>query len=369
MRRILFLVSSMQGGGAERVAALLCNHWVTVGHHVMLMPTFSGRGECLYPLDSRVRLEYLADRVGTDRQSAWHKLRRLGALRQIIQSERPDVVVSFLPHVNIAALLASFGLGVPVVVSERSYPPMRSVGIGIEQLRRWLYPRASAVVMQTERGREWLMATAPLALGKVIPNPVVHPLPVGNLLVAPDKVVAKDRKILLAVGRLAELKRFDWVIHGFKKLAAYHPDWDLVILGEGSERGKLESLIHEMGLRSRVHLPGRVENLGEWYERAELYVLSSRFEGFPNSLVEAMAHGLPAISVDCDTGPRDIIRNDVDGLLVATDDGGHELMQALDMLLTDPDRRNRFAAEAKGVRKRFSIDKIATEWDLMMERI
>ena len=366
MKHILFLVSSMQGGGAERVAALLCNHWVEQGHQVTLMPTFSGRGECLYPLDKRVRLDYLADRVGTTRQSAWNKLRRLWIMRRIIHKEKPDVVVSFLSHVNVAAILAGLGSGVPVVVSERTYPPMMPLGSGLEQLRHWSYPYAAMVVMQTELGQSWLASAVPRARGRVIPNPVVYPLPCGEPRLAPNILVPDGRALLLAVGRLGEEKHFDLVIEAFAQLASDHPQWDLVILGEGQERTALEAQRDRLGLGARIHLPGRVCNLADWYQRASLYVMSSRFEGFPNTLLEAMAHGLPAVSVDCDTGPRDIIRHDVNGRLVPPHEGAEGLACALEELIANPQARQRMAEAAVDVRQRFSMARIAAQWDQLL---
>ena len=132
----------------------------------------------------------------------------------------------------------------------------------------------------------------------------------------PDSVCRPGRKVLLAVGRLEVEKGFDWLIDAFSALATKYPEWDLVILGEGSLRATLEKQVQTSGLARRVFLPGRVGNVGDWYERANLYVMSSRFEGFGNTLGEAMAYGLPAVSFDCETGPRNIIRHETDGLLV-----------------------------------------------------
>lgn len=359
---ILFLVSSMHAGGAERVAALLCNHWVAQGHQVTLIPTFSGRGECFYPLDDRVRLNYLADRVGATRQSTWNKIRRLWVLRKIIREEKPDVVVSFMLQVNIAAIMAGVMTGVPVIVSERTYPPMQPVTVGLKYLRHWCYSRASAVVMQTTQGKKWLESAIPRAQGRVIPNPVVYPLPGGEPRVMPDEVVPAGQKVLLAVGRLGEEKRFSQVIDAFSELADKYLQWDLVILGEGKEREALELKRGKYNLDARVHLPGRVGNLSDWYQRASLYVMSSLFEGFPNVLLEAMAYGLPVVSVDCDTGPRDIIQHDVDGWLVPSADNVAGLTRAIEALMADSAQRARMAAEAIKVRERFSMESVAASW-------
>jgi len=367
MKRILFFVSFMQGGGAERVAALLCNRWVTLGHEVTLVPTFSGRGTCLYPLESRVRLLYLADRVGTTRKTPLSMLHRLWAMRQMVDEARADAVLSFLPHVNIAMLFATRGFGVPVVVSERTYPPARALGLVWPLLRRITYPWATRVVVQTVGGRDWLAREIPRARGVVVPNPCVFPLPAGEPRMLPGSIIPHNRRLLLAVGRLGEEKQFDVLIDAFSVLAPRLPEWDLAILGEGAERLALEAQISAAGLMGRVHLPGRVGNVGEWYHRADLYAMSSRFEGFPNTLLEALAHGLPAVSLDCPTGPAEMIQDGVNGYLVPPDAGAEGLAVQLASLMVDTAKREAFAARAVEVRERFSFDKVGVEWDVALE--
>lgn len=365
--KILFLVNSMQGGGAERVAALLCNHWAAQGHRVSLMPTFSGRGECLYPLDERVRLDYLADRVGTTRKSVSSLVRRFLTLRRVIREEGPDVVVSFLTNVNVAALLASAGVSVRVVVSERIYPPLVPLAQHWQWLRRLTYPWAHCVVMQTEQGREWLRDCCPRATASVIPNPVVYPLPASEPRVLPERWLEGNRQRVLAVGRLHSQKGFDDLIRAFARLANGFSEWDLAIVGEGSERERLETIVAEKGLEGRVHLPGRVGNVADWYECANLYVMSSHFEGFPNTLVEAMAHGLPTVSVDCPTGPRDIIRDGVDGLLVPPAEGEEGLARAMARLMADEPSRERMTKQAVTARERFAMARIGALWEEVLE--
>ncbi len=352
----------MHGGGAERVAALLCNYWVEQGNDVTLMPTFSGRGECFYPLDRRIRLIYLADRVGNRRYEC-NKTRRFMALRKSIRELRPDVVVSFLAQVNVAALLASWGLRIPVVISERTYPPAMPLGIGLELLRKIAYPWAATVVVQTQRGLQWLEECCPNTQGRVIPNPVVYPLPCSEPVVDPVSEVSGNRRVALAVGRLGEEKGFDHLLVAFGVLASQNSEWDLVILGDGSERQNLERQRDSLGLMGRVHLPGQVGNPGDWYVRADLYVMSSRFEGFPNTLLEAMAHGLPAVSFDCETGPADIIRHGIDGYLVPPSEGANGLARAMETLMRDGAMRQRMGKEALAVRDRFSAQRIMAEWD------
>lgn len=357
----------MHTGGAERVAAHLANAWAARGDRVTLVATFSGRGDCHYQLDPNVRLIFLADLVqGKGLTGFWNRLR---ALRNLVRSDAPDTVVSFLTNVNILALLATVGLDVPVVVSERTYPGGFNPGRALSVMRRFTYPRASRVVMLASKGIEWLSQHIPRARGAVIFNPVIYPLAKGQPFVDTANAIFPNRKIMLGVGRFDDDKQFDKLILAFGRLAQAHPDWDVVIVGDGPKRAALEELIERLGLGSRVFLPGRVGNVGDWYGKSDIYVMSSRVEGFPNTLAEAMAHGCAAISFDCDTGPRDIIADGVNGLLVQPVGDVEKLASAMDRLMKDEQLRGRMQKEACKVRDRFSTASILKEWDAMFLEI
>jgi glycosyltransferase involved in cell wall biosynthesis len=349
----------MTEGGAERVAALLSNFWVAQGHEVTLMPTFSGRGECFYPLDSRVRLDYLADRVQTVRKTPRSSVRRFIALRRAIKETRPDVVVSFLTHVNVVALLATIGLRVPVIVSERVYPSLQPIGGGWLFLCRLLYRRATLVVAQTDGIAEWIKRNCRAERVTVIPNPVVLPIEGRGVRLDPSRFLS-HRRTVLSVGRLVEQKGYRRLMRAFADIANEFPDWDLVILGDGPERERLEACREELNVVRRVHLPGRAANVGDWYSCASLFVLSSFYEGFPNTLLEAMAYGVAVISIDCPTGPAEIIRDGVDGLLVSEDPGA--LPEAMRLVMRDDRMRERMAASAREATARFSLDRIGASW-------
>lgn len=355
--RILFLVSSMQGGGAERVAAFLCNAWAEAGHQVTLMPTFSGKGNVVYDLEPRVHLDFLSDHVAGHRG----RLRRILALRAIYRSLKPDVVVSFLTDVNIAALLAGFGTRVPVVVSERSYPPLlqpkpRAL---IRLLRRWLYPRAAAVIAQNRETARWLEAACPGSTVKVLPNPI-------TLTPAPLRPT-KDRRMILSVGRVVASKRNRLLIDVFARIAPQFPDWDLVIVGDGPDCAPLMAHVATLGLGGRVLFPGRASDVSQWYARAGLYVLASEYEGMPNTLIEAMAHGLASVVFDILTGPRDVTDDGTLAVLLPDDHHDARLETALRDLLSDENLREELGHKALAIRDVLSAKRILADWCAVLE--
>jgi glycosyltransferase involved in cell wall biosynthesis len=367
--KVLIFVGSMHSGGAERVTAHLANAWAERRWEVTLV-TLAPKTLDFYPLHPEIRRRAL-DLAG-ESATLFHALaanmQRVQALRRVLHELKPDAVLGMMTTAAVLAILAARGLGCRVIVSERTHPPMISLGWLWDTLRRFTYPWAFRVVMLTTEGLRWLESHIPNAKGVVIPNPVPFPLLVSEPALAPERFIAPERKLLLAVGRMDEGKQFDRLLDSFAALASRHLSWDLVILGEGPMRPRLEQQVAAFGLQRRVMLPGRAGNIGDWYSRADLYVMSSRFEGFPNTLAEAMAHGCAAVSYDCDTGPRDIIRHEQGGLLVTPVGDVAALTSALDRLMGDDAERKRMAALAIEVRERYSLQRILTLWDMEFEK-
>jgi Glycosyltransferase len=161
---------------------------------------------------------------------------------------------------------------------------------------------------------------------------------------------------------MAEQKGFDILIDSFGRIASDFPAWDLVILGDGDDRDALTAQVAAAGLEKRVLLPGQVGNMPDWYERADLYVLSSRFEGFSMTIVEAMASGCAVVSFDCDAGPGDIITHGHDGLLVREVGDPQALAEALSTLMKDDETRALMASRARAVVERFSVARVFSLW-------
>lgn len=360
---LLFLIHSLSMGGAERVTVNLANHWAAKGWNISIA-TLTGHEEDFYPLHpsvERIRLGLAGESRGMFSALASNAA-RIGAVRRLLLDLRPDIAVGMMTTANVLLALAGSGMGIPVVGSERNHPPALPVGQPWEVLRRWTYGRLDALVALTKPSAAWLQQHTRARRIAVIPNAVPWPLPAGAPVRLPAELVPADRRVLLAVGRLNREKGFDLLLRAFDLIAARFPAWDLVIVGDGPERPMLEQMVRDLGLAQRVVWVGRAGNVGDWYHRADLYVMSSRFEGFPNTLVEAMAHGVPAVSFDCETGPSDIIRHEVDGLLVPAQDRAG-LNEALSRLMGDATLRTRFAARAVEVRERFSLSRVAALWE------
>ena len=362
--QIVIFINSLSSGGAERVTANLANEWVMRGWDVTVL-SLAHESLDFYKLHSKVQriALNLANDSGNPVAAIYANVERVLAIRRTLKRIKPDIVFGVMSRSSVLAILASMRLGIPVIGTEHIYPPMNPENLFWDRMRKWTYPYAARVVMLTSEGLSWLDEKIPHARGAVIPNPVSFPLVASEPYLIPEKWVAPERRLLLAVGRLDEQKGFDYLLKAFSGLVAIYQDWDLVILGEGPLRESLESQIQTYGLEKRVYLPGRAGNVGDWYQRADLFVMSSRYEGFPMTLVEAMAYGCAVVSYDCDTGPRDIIREGVDGLLVGPVGDVSALASVLDQLMRDDGARERMGQMAIEIKTRYSLESILTMWN------
>jgi glycosyltransferase involved in cell wall biosynthesis len=370
--KLCLVIDSLRMGGAERVVVTLADHWASLGWQVSVATVRD-------PETDHFRMSAEVNRVdlGGRRRSAgrfsavekafplWGRLGAVIRLRRYVQSTNPSIVMSHLTKMNVATWVALMGTRATIVGTEHSYPPTIGLGTAWRGLRRLVIPKLSHVSVLTDDTAEWLRREIGVHRIGVIPNPLRFPIPTGEPVVPPFD---GSGSLLLAVGRLLPVKGFDLLIDAFAVLAQQHPDWKLVILGEGPERSALEEQVRAHGLAERVEMPGMVGNVGDWYATADLLVMTSRAEGLPMVLIEALASGCPAVAVDCMTGPRDILRHEVDGLLVPENDQ-ESLIQGLDRLMSDRTLRELYAQRAVEVRTRFSTAQIAGQYEQLFQKL
>ena len=351
--RIALVLSSLACGGAERVATLLAGELAQRGH-AMTLVTLDPRTPDFHAVPPHVE-RVAVDGPGSSRtivHALANNVRGVAELARTLGRLRPDVVLSFGDTTNVKTLLATRIGGIPTVVSERVDPRTVDIGRAWSRLRRIAYPRAASVVVQTEGVRAWAEQLNPRVA--VIGNPVAAS-------VEPDRARAHE---IVAVGRLVPQKGFDVLVRAFATLAT---PWRLTILGEGPARRELESLIDRLGVRDRVALPGEVHDVRARLRSAAVFVLASRFEGFPNALLEAMAEGTAIVATDCRSGPAEILRDCPSAALVPVDDAP-ALADALARMLADATLRDRCGTEARAVASRFSPATIASTWEDVLAR-
>jgi glycosyltransferase involved in cell wall biosynthesis len=358
---VAVVIHSLSGGGAERTAARLASHWAGQGLDVTLI-TLDTADKDIYAVHERVR------RVGLGLMSVsasrWQAVRnnvsRVMLLRRAIRDSRAGSVVSLTEKMNVTTLLACARTPLNVVICERTDPRHHHIGRFWSWLRRRTYPRCRGLVVQTEGVRTWARAMVRNRPVYVIPN-AAWAEPAQQL--APRSPGEPHR--IIGLGRLADHKGFDLLAESFARVAPRHPDWNLEIHGEGDQRQLLEQFRAKHGLEERLALPGWNHNPQEALARGSLFVLPSRYEGFPNALLEAMAVGLPCISFDCESGPREILRHEVDGLLVPAQDVD-AMARAMERLMSDPQLRAQFGKRSAEVLARFSPDRFFLQWDAVL---
>jgi len=348
------VTGSLEAGGAERVLADMANFWNSKGWQI-IFATWAGRtSPDFYELDPGIRRIWLD--VGASSTSVLAKIgayfRRIRKLRTMLAAVRPDAVLSFVDTSNVMTLLACMGLRLRVVVSERiNGAAISSIPWVWRMSRVATYWRANAVIAQTPDAARWI---AKLCGVKAIPIP--------NPLRALPSTNGPREPVILAVGRLTRQKGFDLLIRAFSLIQPEFSDWRLVIIGSGPECTELLQLSEQLKVRVGVEFRSPVRDIESWMSRAGLVVQPSRFEGFPNVVLEAMGMGAAVISADCRSGPAEIIKDGINGRLVPVEDV-ETLARVMAELLRRPEERARLGSEARKVRQVFRQDLVMKKWE------
>jgi len=357
--KILVVLPNLQRGGAERVVSLLTQEWAK--RHDVLTVVFDG-SDPVYAHGGRL-VDLMLPPAGTTIARAARWLTRAELLRRVIRRERPDRIFSFLEIANFPTILASVASRTlsRLAVSVRNNP--RQFPVGQRLLMPVLYRLPRNVVAVSAGVAERLEAGFALPHEKIsaVPNPIdLALIEAGRREPTGNPSVAAERRFVLGVGRLVHQKGFDLLIEAYARVSP-HFDVDLVILGEGPERSALEDLVGTLGLTHRVFLPGASANPFALMARAQVFVLSSRWEGWPNALVEAMATATAVAAFDCPFGPSEIIEDRVSGAVVAPQDK-EALAGVLKELLADSNLRARFGERAEAAVRKYSVAGVAEQW-------
>ncbi|MFH1345701.1 MAG: glycosyltransferase family 4 protein [Pseudomonadota bacterium] len=355
------VVSSLSSGGAERVAVDLCRSLAESGRDVSLL-TLSGDDPDVYDLPASVcRRRIEIRRIARSAfQSIRFTLDQLRQMRRALLALKPDVVLSFIEQSNIRTIASLAGSGTPVVVSERIHPEYHVLPRSWSLLRRMLYRFASAVVVQNEDIAGWFRNSVATRRLLIIPNAVRGREFTGDGRSQPGE------PIILGIGRLARQKGFDLLLRAFARTGLADDGWRIVILGKGEDRKELSQLSDDLGVSGSVEMPGYVTDVAGWIARSRIFALSSRYEGFPNALIEAMQLGTACVAFDCPSGPRDLIEHGVNGLLVPAEEVD-TLAGALRQLALDQPLRQRLAREATRVSETFAEDRVYRLWTEVLD--
>ncbi len=342
---ICFITAAMAGGGTERVIAVLANYFTKHGKKATILMTAGGKVE--YALDPAVEIKQVGCETGGRLAG---RIQRLCKLRSYFKKHKDAVFLSFGTETNMFAVLAGLGLGRKIIISERNDPNKCT----FPKRRDFLYQFASGHVFQTEDAMQCFSEKI-RKKSVVIPNPVSHHIP--------ERFTGERRKEIVAVGRLEEQKNHRLLLEAYTDFHKQVSEYTLKIYGKGHLKQELEEYAAKLGVAESVCFADFAPDVMERIKDSAMYVLSSDYEGISNSLLEALAMGLPVISTDCPIGgSRMAIKDHVNGILVAVGDRS-ALTAAMKELAANEELAKRLSVKAALIKEDYAVDKIAKMWE------
>lgn len=359
MKKIVFVLEHLYGGGAERVTNVLANELCTKSDYEVHILTYTKDGTKEYCSNPRVIRHNLNETIVGGKRLL-RIAEKIHFLRATIREIHPDCVLSLAkPETSILLSFAMLGLKIPLILSERNDPArFRNSGL-ISLLRNFCYRRCNGVVFQTN-GAKSFFSKYIQKKSVVICNPLTSGLP--------DRYDGVRDKRIVNFCRLSPQKNLDLLIDAFYEVLKEFPDYTLWIYGEGPERERLTQKIKSMGMEKQVHLPGYSTNIHNEIRKAAAFVSSSDYEGISNSMLEAVAIGVPAICTDCPPGgARETIQNGVNGILVPIGDKV-ALSEAIISVLSSRDFSKTLSCNGSLLREKINVKCIAGQWLEFIEK-
>lgn len=353
--KIAFLILNLNSGGAERATSSLANYFALCGHDVSII-TIDGTPS-FYPLDKKVNTFYL-DLKRLPKGSGFSRLRaeaqRALSLRKCVQKLKPDVLIGMSNIMTAYTVFCTIFSRIKSVGTERNNPYIYMATPTMTILRKLSCILCNGFIHQTKRAQEFFPSIT-YNKSSVIPNAVFNPL------VSQVAPCIKGDKTIMAMGRLVRDKGFDILINAFSMIEKEMPDYKLIIFGNGELRDELLETAERLNIRGRVLLPGVRDDALFEVAKSSLFVLSSRNEGMPNVLMEAMACGVPCVATRCPMGPEELIIDGENGLLVPVEDE-KALAEAMLRVLNNKAFANKLSEQSKRIKETHSIENIGNKW-------
>ncbi len=350
-KRIVIFIGALESGGAERVVSTLSGELAERGYSVEVLTYYDRKR--FYPLNDKVKYTAVERETGTT-----SPMKNLFFIRKYFK-KNADCILSFLAPFNMLAVASLMFCRLPLIVCDRNDPRKVPSNELLRKVRNFLYRFATGVVLQTSNNKAYFSKKVQKR-STVIFNTVM----VGDMAGAALKAEKSPR--IVSVGRLMAQKNQLMMLSAFAKIHADFPEYTLTVYGEGPMREQLEAKIAELGIADCVNLPGAQSNVYEYYADAELFVLSSDYEGMPNALAEAMCVGLPAVSTAV-SGTEDLIRDGESGVVCPVGDEA-AFEAAMRKMLSDDGLRKACAAEAVKVNDLLEREKIIGQWVGFIEK-
>lgn len=359
-KNIAFVVYSLNSGGAERVVTTLANYFA-LQYNVTIITIVNTTP--FYTINKEITLKSCVDKINNSKNlvsALKNNTKLIKTIKKHLKSENINLVLSFMTTSNVLSLIASKSLKIPCIISERSNPYIYTNNSFWDKLVRYTYPKANFLVVQSNLIKNYYQTFVKSNRVIILPNPISETL-------SSQKNISKKRTpTIINVGRLDSNKAQDVLLKAFASINK--KDWKLVLIGDGELRKDYEKLTKKLHIANNVIFTGNINDVQNYYNTASIFAFTSKSEGFPNALIEAMYFEMACISTDCPTGPSDIIENTKNGFLIEVNNQS-QLESRLIELIDNNTLRDSLGKEAFKTAKAYEVTQVAEKWNELIIKL